>query len=276
MKSGRAFSLGLVHGPTVKLQKEEFLYELLWMADTILNPTWNNLFDNFETWAARKGLLRRLHELEHRRFLEHSLAPSLERILQLTELGRLHALGGRDPEACWARPWDRRWRLVIFDVPTRHNSARCRLRRHLRARHFGYLQNSVWISPDPTSEERQLLRDAKVDVESLLFLEAHPCGGESDADIAAGAWDFPGINEAYTRYLAVLKEHPRRENHGNSARRSIQAWIRSERLAWLEAIELDPLLPTCLCPKDYLGPKAWDARQRAIPEVRRTWEPLEK
>jgi hypothetical protein len=42
MKSGRAFSLGLVHDPTVKLQTEEFLYEVLWMADTVLNPTWNN------------------------------------------------------------------------------------------------------------------------------------------------------------------------------------------------------------------------------------------
>ncbi|MCL4181358.1 MAG: hypothetical protein KJ072_26925 [Verrucomicrobia bacterium] len=56
----------------MKLPTEEFLYEVLWMADTILNPTWNNLLDNFETWAAREGLLRRLHELEHRRFLEHS------------------------------------------------------------------------------------------------------------------------------------------------------------------------------------------------------------
>jgi DNA-binding transcriptional regulator PaaX len=258
MKSGRAFSLGLVHDPTVKLQTEEFLYEVLWMADTILNPTWNNLLDNFETWAARKGLLRRLHELERRRFLERSPTAALERVLQLTESGRLHALGGRDPEACWARPWDRRWRLVIFDVPTNRNSARCRLRRHFRARHFGYLQDSVWISPDPMNEERQLLQGAKVDVESLLFLEAHPCGGESDADIAAGAWDFTRINEAYTRYLAVLKKHPRRETRGDFARRAIQAWIRNEQSAWLEAIELDPLLPKCLCPTGYLGPKAWD------------------
>ncbi|MCL4178796.1 MAG: hypothetical protein KJ072_13780 [Verrucomicrobia bacterium] len=260
----------------MKLLKEEFLYEVLWMVDTILNPTWNNLLDNFETWASRRGLLRRLHELERRRFLERSPTSSPERILQLTEAGRLHALGGRDPEACWARRWDRRWRLVVFDVPTRHNSARCQLRRHLRARHFGYLQNSVWISPDPMNEERQLLQGAKVDVESLLFLEAHPCGGESDAEIAAGAWDFPGINEVYTRYLAVLKELPTRETHDDSARRAIQAWLRKEQSAWLAAIELDPLLPKCLCPKGYLGPKAWNGRKRALAEIRRLWKQPEK
>ena len=126
----------------------------------------------------------------------------------------------------------------------------------------------MWISPDPVNEERHLLQGAKADVESLLFLEADPCEGESDGDMVAGAWDFPGINEAYTRYLALLKEHPRRDHRGDSGRRAIHAWIHQEQSAWLEAIELDPLLPKCLCPKGYLGFKAWDARQRALAEFR--------
>ena len=33
----------------------------------------------------------------------------------------MHALGGRDPQEQWARPWDGRWRLVLFDVPTGQN-----------------------------------------------------------------------------------------------------------------------------------------------------------
>ncbi len=149
--------------------------------------------------------MRQLLDLERRKFLERSPPTSVERIVRLTELGRLHALGGRDPLACWARPWDRRWRLVIFDVPTTRNSARSRLRRYLRNRHFGYLQNSVWISPDPLTEEREILADASTDVESLIFMEAHPCAGEFDTQIAAGDWDFVRINREYnwTRPLAV-------------------------------------------------------------------------
>jgi len=36
-------------------------------------------------------------------------------------------------------------------------------------------QNSVWITPDPLTEERQILGGGKIRVESLLLLEARPC-----------------------------------------------------------------------------------------------------
>jgi hypothetical protein len=120
----------------------------------------------------------------------------------------LHVLGGRDPEERWGRDWDGQWRMVLFDVPTGQNAQRERLRRYLRAKAFGYLQNSVWITPDPLKEERQIMGGARINVESLLLLEARPCAGESDTEIVAGAWDFERINRRYVRYLKVLEEHP--------------------------------------------------------------------
>jgi hypothetical protein len=39
----------------------------------------------------------------------------------------------------------------------------------------GYLQNSVWISPDPLAQEREILGGGKINVESLILLEARPC-----------------------------------------------------------------------------------------------------
>jgi hypothetical protein len=70
-----------------------------------------------------------------------------------------------DPEERWARPWDGQWRLVLFDVPTGQNSQRERLRRYLREKGFGYVQNSVWITPDPLTEEREILGGGKINVE---------------------------------------------------------------------------------------------------------------
>ena len=55
---------------------------------------------------------------------------------------------------------------------TGQNARRERLRRYLRDKGFGCLQNSVWITPDPLAEERQVLGGGKIDVESLLLLEA--------------------------------------------------------------------------------------------------------
>jgi len=207
-------------------------------------------------------------KLQRRKFIERSPASSDGRVLRLTQEGRLHALGGRDPQQLWARHWDQRWRLVIFDVPMGKDSARRKLRRYLRHRHFGYLQNSVWISPDPLVTERKVLAGAANDVETLVLMEAHPCGGESNAQIAAGVWDFKRINEQYSRYLEILRRRPTGALHGEPAARSLQLWARNERDAWLAAIDFDPLLPQCLWPKGYLGRKAWDARVEVLPWAR--------
>jgi hypothetical protein len=117
-----------------------------------------------------------------------------ERIYRLTAQGRLHVLGGRDPEQRWARHWDGQWRIVLFDLPVGRSAHRVRLWRYLRNRGFGYLQNSMWITPDPLKEEHGILTGGKIDVESLILLQARPCAGESDEQIVAGAWDFERIN----------------------------------------------------------------------------------
>ena len=64
---------------------------------------------------------------------------------------------------------------MLFDVPTGRTAQRARLRRCLRDKGFGYVQNSMWITPDPLREKRQILGGGKINVESLLLLEARPC-----------------------------------------------------------------------------------------------------
>ena len=45
------------------------------------------------------------------------------------------------------RKWDRRWRVVIFDIPERRKSVRASLRRFMNEYGFVRLQDSVWIYP---------------------------------------------------------------------------------------------------------------------------------
>jgi phenylacetic acid degradation operon negative regulatory protein len=142
------------------------------------------------------------HWIERRRS-----APS-DRLYRLTAQGRLFVLGGRDPEQRWERHWDGQWRIVLFYVPLQKNTQRRRLWRYLRDKGFGYLQNSVWVTPDPLQDEGQILRGGKINVESLILLEGRPCAGESDDEIVAGAWDFERINHRYAQHLKVLKQRP--------------------------------------------------------------------
>jgi DNA-binding transcriptional regulator PaaX len=129
------------------------------------------------------------------------------------------------------------------------------------------LQNSVWITPDPVAEQRALLADGRVDVESLILLEARPAAGENDAEIVAGAWDWTAINGRYTRYEASLARRPRRRVSTEAMAKAFHGWMREEREAWLDALWHDPLLPSSLLPDDYAGLRSWEIRRKAMREA---------
>ena len=238
-------------------KNEELLYVLLWYCDQLARPTWRNLSDPFEVWAWRNRLSRRLGELARLKLIERDPAPDLARLVRLTEAGRSIALGGRDPEKRWDRPWDGKWRLVMFDLPTGEEALRQRLLRVLRDSHFGYLQRSVWVSPDPIDAVREALGEAKVSAESFLIMEGRPAAGESDAEIVSGAWNLEETNRAYARHMEHLRRPPSSVN-------AIPAWAKQEIRLWNEAVGNDPLLPSALLPEGYLGRKALALRWKTF------------
>jgi phenylacetic acid degradation operon negative regulatory protein len=253
----------------MKPQTEEFLNFLLWSADKLAKPTFRNLTDSYENWAYRNGLLRQVATLEDQQWVERGRMVPNDRVYRLTWQGRLHALGGRDPQVRWSRKWDGRWRLVLFDVPITQNSHRKQLRRYLRDKGFGCLQNSVWVTPDSLEEESHIIIGGKINVESLILLEARPCAGESDAEIVAGAWDFEHINRRYTRHLKILAERPGGALGNEAAAKGLQRWAAAEREAWLDAVTNDPLLPERILPADYIGQRAWRRRVETLQEAGR-------
>jgi phenylacetic acid degradation operon negative regulatory protein len=248
---------------------EEFLNLLLWSAHVLTRPTFRNLFESYESWAYRNGLDRQVVRLERKGMIERDVNTPDDRLYRLSAQGRLHALGGRDPQERWARPWDGQWRLVLFDVPSRDNLERDRLRRYLRGNGFGCLQRSAWISPDPLAEQRRILGNGKISVKSLLLLEAHFCAGESDTDIVASAWDFDRITHRYARHLSILEEHPSGAVQTRATAKTLLHWAAAERKAWIEAVTSDPLLPAPLLPPGYLGQQAWRRRLEVLRDAGR-------
>jgi phenylacetic acid degradation operon negative regulatory protein len=249
---------------------EELLYILLWSADRLTRPTFRNLTDSFEGWAYRQGFLWELHRLERKDLLEKQRAAGAGLEYRLTEQGRVLALGGRDPVRQWNRGWDGKWRLVVFDVPENRSATRARLRRALRERWFGCLQKSVWISPDPLDDEVKRWSGLGEDVESILCLEARPSAGEPDGAVVAGAWDFERINRLYERCQGVLAQLPAGNvtGAGTADRVRLHRWARLEQAAWLEAMSVDPLLPSVLLPDGYLGKEVWQMRVEVLKQAK--------
>ena len=258
------FGTLITNSHSVKAKTEELLYFLLWSCEQLTRPSFRNLTDSFESWAYRNGFQRHLAELERRKLIESRSLPSDERVHRLTTQGRLLALGGRDPEERWGRVWDGQWRLVVFDVPLGQDNQRKRLLRYLHARHFGYLQKSVWITPDPLNEEREILDGTQAKPRSLILFEARPAAAESDKEIVQAAWDFPQINRGYARYLEVANSEPTGGSAGQSGAKALRRWAAEERAAWETALSKDPLLPERLLPEDYSGKKAWSSRAAAL------------
>lgn len=83
--------------------------------------------------------------------------------LELTEEGkrqaRLRDIFGSSLRFKIPKRWDKRWRIVIFDVPEKDRHFRNILRSHLDMLRFHKLQQSVFISPYPFEKELLKLVD---------------------------------------------------------------------------------------------------------------------
>jgi len=237
-------------------QAEEWLSVLLWGADNLMAPTLQNLLESYEGWEYRTRFRHQLRSLERRQLLRRERRAG-KLVYRLTEKGRLAALGGRDPRERWQRGWDGRWRMIIFDLPVGAKAVRLRLLRWLRQNGFGYLQDSVWITPDPIHELTDSLSGFREDVEALTVMEARCISGSAPDAFVSGAWKFSEINARYQRYLEFLCGRTGKGKENAS-------WLGHERQLWNDAVILDPLLPRQLWPKNYLGEQAWNKRKAAL------------
>ncbi|MEK7101661.1 MAG: CRISPR-associated endonuclease Cas2 [Patescibacteria group bacterium] len=71
-----------------------------------------------------------------------------KRYARITEKGeRMLQLETEKVTMTKKRKWDRRWRIVIFDIPERRKSVRTKLRRYMQEYGFVRLQDSVWVYP---------------------------------------------------------------------------------------------------------------------------------
>jgi phenylacetic acid degradation operon negative regulatory protein len=254
-----------------KSEAEDWLSVLLWGTEKLLFPSWSKLFEPYEWWEYKEQMRYRFYRLERNGLVTREQRAG-QLVYRITDLGRLEALGGRDPESRWRRRWDRRWRMVLFDLPASRRKVRQRFWRWLRDNGFGYLQNSVWIHPDPVAEVTDALDEFRDDVEMFTLMEARCCKGYSNEAVVRGAWDFVEINERYEQYIEVATTELarlRQPGNGNIKPHDLTRWLHRERQAWTRALWLDPLLPRALHPPDYLGPRALEARHKALKTVGR-------
>ncbi len=94
-------------------------------------------------------------------------------VVRITKNGMMRALSYELENMVLKRPkqWDKKWRVVIFDVPEKHRRLRDMFRIRLTQLGLYMLQKSVFISPYPCFDEVEFLRElygVSVNVQYLL------------------------------------------------------------------------------------------------------------
>lgn len=145
------------------------------------------------------------------------------------------------------KPWDKKWRLVAFDIPQKEFWRRDTLRRQLVSLGFGKWQRSVYISPyDLTQEVNQFLKHQKL-FQYAVCLEAIRLSEGDDRLIAKKAWQLDKLKEKYWQFIDdcdQLEENVEDKSFKNQDLSEIVD-------RFLDLLQKDPLLPKELLPLNW-------------------------
>mgnify|MGYP001614296357 FL=1 len=92
---------------------------------------------------------RRLKELEKRKLINFEYLPGDEVRVTLTHRGKKLVRQYKLDEIKLQKPkvWDKKWRLIIYDIPIGQKNAARAMRVKLKDMGLYQLQKSVWVSP---------------------------------------------------------------------------------------------------------------------------------
>ncbi len=245
------------------IRGEEILILMMYGLDFWMMPTLRKWDQSYEGWLYEHGLLRRVRWLESQKHLRrHGEGGAW--VFSLTEKGRKAITADVAPEKMWRRKWDGWWRQLVFDLPVERRNARESLLRWLKRHRFGYLQDSVWISPDPVTVMARALEDFRDDAESFTLMECRCVKGFSDAALVEAAWRFERIKNHYGDYLRFAAEALKESTAAALHPQRLFELLREERRHWSAVFDEDPLSPRALWPHGYNGSDAWQMRSRLL------------
>ncbi len=69
------------------------------------------------------------------------------------------------------KPWDKKWRFVVFDIPQENRTIRDIIRRRLKEWGFKFFQRSIWFSPLPLTNKVKQLDKHIDDTDYLTIIE---------------------------------------------------------------------------------------------------------
>ncbi len=126
-------------------------------------------------WIVRRDPKQRIREAAHRlrkKGLVEFVRKDKRVYLRITEKGRVRLRSLSFGPLQRPKRWDRKWRLVIFDIPEKKHGLRARARGIVAGFGFVRLQDSVWAYPYDCEEAIALLKAELHIGKDLLYIIA--------------------------------------------------------------------------------------------------------
>lgn len=141
---------------------------------------WKNIFAGEPLFGERKKIRDTFYYFKKRGWIEIEKRGK-QIYIHLTKEGEWEA-GKYQIEGLYIKSqkkWDRKWRIIIFDIPENHRIKREALRGKLKELNFYPLQKSVWLYPYPCEKEINLLREFfNLDEKNVRIIEATRIGDD--------------------------------------------------------------------------------------------------
>lgn len=171
--------------------------------------------------------------------------------LKLTNKGRENFINNIPLAKYYKKKWDKKWRILIFDIAEKRKAKRNFLRKKLYTLGFGQIQKSVYVSPwqiekevDGFIEEQGLFGEVKLFVSETYSIEKGKL-------LANEVWDLEKINDKYKKIEERIKKEKIEKNDK----------INEIKLDFIKIFLQDPFLPEELLPDHFF-------REEAMKEIK--------
>lgn len=113
--------------------------------------------NSYGRWKTKKTIM----QLKKQKFVTIKENTDDTVTVRITKQGIVRALTHQLDNMQLKKPgvWDKRWRVVIFDIPDKYKKVRDIFRMRLRQLNLYQLQESIYISPYPCFSEIEFLRE---------------------------------------------------------------------------------------------------------------------
>src|SRR3989344_5720121 len=193
--------------------------------------------------------------------------------LRLTSIGKKRIERDFPLFKMQSEKWDRKWRVVTFDIEEVNRKTRERFREKLKELGFGMLQESVFITPNDIVRDFSEFVESYNLEDSVYILEVSQIVGGDVKSLVNKIWHLDELDERYIKILNKIRkldltrtsDRPKQFNNPgkedkekllNFIKEKLLNFIKDIRKEYLEILLIDPFLPKELLPENWQGREA--------------------